>query len=836
MINETIINGTFITPPTFEFLVEKIKEQKNLALLEPCPTEVILSTCQHFADHLKKNQIWLENLGTIYGLSPNETSLLAKELNLFCQRAYLEAKLVREFKTITPFTIRRPNLKENIFEGWQPLGTILHITPGNALSLPFIAVIEGLLSGNFNILRPSHKDGGLSAALLHHLIHLDSSCTLAKYVLVLTASRDQLPNLMTLVDGVSAWGGDASLNILRAQVPSGCRFIEWGHKLSFAYLDETVHEEKWFNAIAKDVCQFDQQFCSSPQMLMVNTSNWERLLEVGSAMAQAMSVISNKYPALQPSPQEMAEITTQVHLAELESAHGEQKIKIWEDQNQNWRIILTDKPGPHSSPLFRTLLISPTTSELLVSTLQPFRRWLQTCALIARPNRYSDLAQTLLAAGVSRITAPGAMHSEYPGEPHDGVYALTQLTRRVSINPKEIWPNTRASINTVQFRPAKKWLKLPVIKKSDFISKGYNHVHSDLFFLTGGTSGKPKLSTFSYSDFHLQMQTAADGLLAAGLNPSEDRIMNLLYAGKLYGSFLSFSTIFDKLGIPHFPMGFPTIHDLPFVAKILIEHKINALFGLPSVLFLLFSQQKELLNEYRGIKKIFYGGEFLGHGQRQIFEEMGVELVQSAIYASLDAGVSGYACSHCPEGTFHLITQTQWLEILQIDNDIPVKGNEIGRLIFSSNRQSQPLQRYELGDIGRWVSNHCPCGSAEPKFELLGRLGDTIKIGGTPPTDCKSIQAFIEQRSGYQDALQIRLDYNTNHQERLSLRFSGEPKLTSTQLKEAILSHFPHFDRAVCDQRLNVQIEYNTPITQNPHSGKFPLVIDLRNSLVHATL
>ena len=834
MRHQTIINGNFITPHTFDTLLKDISEQRNAALALPCPTEAVLSACQNFANYLKDDTTWLKNLGIAHGLTSHESSSLNRELSLFCQREYLVKKLIREFKTVAPFTISRPNLKENIFEGWQALGAILHITPGNAISLPFMAVVEGLLSGNFNILKPSHKDNGLSAALLHRLISFDSSNTLVKYVAVVNASRDQLPALMALVDGVSAWGSDSSLSTLRGQVPTGCRFIEWGHKLSFTYLDQSIRDEHWFDSIAQDICEFDQQACSSPQIVMVNTSDWERLLEVGMAMTQAMTRISDKYPALQPSPQETAEITNQVHLAGLESALGEQKIKIWEDPNGYWRIILTDKPGIQPSPLFRTLLISPAPSEQLISTLQPFRHWLQTCALIAQPEDYSNLVQILLAAGVTRITAPGAMHDEYPGEPHDGVYTLAQLARRVSINPKGAWPNTKASLKVSPFQPPKEWQKLPIMKKSEFILRGHHPTHAELFFQSGGTSGQPKLSTFSYSDYHLQMETAADGLLAAGMEPATDRVMNLLYAGNLYAGFYCYSTVLDKLGVKQFPMGGPMLEDLPFVARVIIDQKVNTLVGMPNTLFLLFSQQKELLSKYRGIKKIFYGGEFLGLGQRKLFEEMGIELIRSAMYGSVDAGILGYACAHCSEGTFHLITKTQSLEILQLESDLPVEKNQIGRLIFSSNRSSQPLPRYEIGDIGRWVTQECPCGSAEPKFELLGRIGDVVKIG-TNLIDCKRIQTWVEQHSGYQGILQIRLDYNIDNQERISLCFHNQPRLTGSDLRKDLISFYPELNEGVRDQLLELEIEYNATITQNPHSGKFPLIVDLRNSLIHAT-
>lgn len=830
MRNQILIEGQLLSTLEFSIALEKIKIQRDNALTQPCPTALVLKTCQAFADYIVREPSWLNNFSSEIGV--DELDSLKKELSQFCQQEYLTQKLHREFKTASPLTIRRPKMKENIFEGWQPLGCVVHITPSNAISLPFMAIVEGLLAGNFNILRPGHKDFGLSAILLHQLISLDISGELAKYIVVVNAPKTQLYDLMKLADGVSAWGGDDALNALRAQIPNGCRFIEWGHKLSFAYLDPIDIDDQWYDNIAKDVCQFDQQACSSPQILLVNTTNWNQLLEVGIRMSQAMHHVSDWYPNLNPSPQETAEITTQIHLAQLESALDLQKTKIWEDPKRNWRIILSDKPGISPSPLFRTLLISPAPAEELVALLLPFRPWLQTCALIAEAAAYPSLAQKLITAGVTRITSAGAMHQEYAGEPHDGVYALPRLARRISISPQETWKNNRASINATQFEPADDLEQKPIMKKADFIAQGHNQNHAQIYFQSGGTSGKPKLAAFSYADYHLQMQTAADGILAAGLDPNKDCVMNLLYAGNLYGGFHCYSTVLDKLEVRQLPMAGPSIADLPFVARIIVDQGVNTLIGMPNTLFLLFSQQKELLSEYRGIKKIFYGGEFMGAGQRALYEEMGVELIRSAMYGSVDAGILGYACTHTVEGTFHLITETQALEILELEADIPVKDNQVGRLIFSSNREAQPLSRYEIGDIGRWITSPCSCGSTQPTFELLGRIGDVIKIG-TYLIDCNKIKTWIEQHTAYQGMLQIRLDYNLTDKERMTLCFSETPSLSKSALKQGLTKYYKELLESIEDELLIIDFEYNIPLTQNQHSGKFPLIIDLRLALAN---
>ena len=91
------------------------------------------------------------------------------------------------------------------------------------------------------------------------------------------------------------------------------------------------------------------------------------------------------------------------------------------------------------------------------------------------------------------------------------------------------------------------------------------------------------------------MLAAADGLLAAGLDPAHDRVMNLLYGGNLYGGMLSFYTILDKLGVPQYPMGGPVDDDFSQIAHFIVSQGVNTLVGMPGTLQRLFECEEAAL-------------------------------------------------------------------------------------------------------------------------------------------------------------------------------------------------------------------------------------------------
>lgn len=142
---------------------------------------------------------------------------------------------------------------------------------------------------------------------------------------------------------------------------------------------------------------------------------------------------------------------------------------------------------------------------------------------------------------------------------------------------------------------------------------------------------------------------------------------------------------------------------------------VTTLIGMPSTLYQLFTREEAILRDYGGIQKLLLGGEHMGVAQRDYIHGFGVKTIRSALYGSVDAGPLGHACTHCPDGVFHLMTDIQWLEIVDPLDDRPVAPGDAGRLLFTSTaREGQKVIRYDIGDMGRWLPGECPCGAPAP--------------------------------------------------------------------------------------------------------------------------
>ncbi|MBT0723115.1 hypothetical protein HH682_01400 [Rosenbergiella sp. S61] len=478
------IYGKCYSSSTTEQALSMLTETLHDTLSQPLPTDALFACARRFVKRLEDS-----------AFLPRLDAVVREDVSQFCQPDALRFKLEHELGD-APFSLRRFNLSQSHFESWRPLGVVLHVTPANAESLPFLAIVESILVGNINWLRPSTSEQGLTLELLQAFLDCDATNTLANYFAILPVEADQLALLMAHVDGVSAWGGDAALNAIRHQLPGGCRWIPWGHKISFSWLIPNAVEDRQLDALADEICRFNQLACSSSQVIFVDTESQSTLTEIGENLAQAMHRRCARWSFNQPDEKSAADITSAQAFSELDKIFNNGHNHCW--SGENWRILLQDTVGLEPSPLYRTLLLRPMPRHKLIQTLRPWRTYLQTCSLAATANDTVFLSQLLLAAGVNRITTLAGMHSSYSGEPHDGMFALNQLVRRVTVTLDADSLPGLATLD-LPLRAPDLPIAQPIMNKSDFI-ENMIQPSAKLFFRSGGSSGVPKLAGFTYRD------------------------------------------------------------------------------------------------------------------------------------------------------------------------------------------------------------------------------------------------------------------------------------------------------------------------------------------------
>jgi phenylacetate-CoA ligase len=119
--------------------------------------------------------------------------------------------------------------------------------------------------------------------------------------------------------------------------------------------------------------------------------------------------------------------------------------------------------------------------------------------------------------------------------------------------------------------------------------------------------------------------------------------------------------------------------------------------------------------------------------------EMLTRAARDRIAAAFNAPVlDNYACGEClfltngcPTNTgAHVNADWAVLEIVDADNR-PVPAGTLGAKILLTNlaNYTQPLIRYEVGDLVAYSTEACECGSRLPRIDqIVGRSGDVFKV------------------------------------------------------------------------------------------------------------
>jgi len=762
-----------------------------------------------------------------WGLDEQEIEDTLDALRHALSRPELECKLQRELGGLDPARLVRFDFRTPTYEAWVPLGLLVHVTAGNAPAAGVLSAVEGLLSGNLNVIKVASGDSGFTAEVLAALAAHDQTGQIAARLVVLhfSSSRaDWMSRVLGAADAVAVWGGEEAITGVTELVRPGTRVIDWGPKLSFAYLtDASWSDVDTLHALAADVCRLEQQACSSPQVIYLDTEDPAQVFAFAERFASVLELTGP--PPREPSQAEWAEITNTVVVTQLEEHLGLTKVH----SGEHWRVLADVRSALRTSPLYRTVWVKPLPRKQITSTLRPMRRYLQTVGLAAERSDVALLARSFVSVGVQRITTPGSMLGGYSGEPHDGVYALQRYSNRVSVQLDDRFAADASLDDLTESRqlpvPA-----VPVTAKEDF--ETLQDRPADVYFRSGGSSGAPKLSAYTWADWDEQMWVGAEALLATGLDPRHDRIMNLFFNGHMYASFVSFFAALERMNAVQFPMG-GEWGQLDAIAQAIVDNRVDTLLTAPSFVQRLFAEHGDLLKEYGGIRKIFYAGEHFGaQAIARLRDEFGVETIRSAAYATVDAGPVGYQCQASDGKVHHLFTGLHTLEILDPSTDRAVRGADPGRLVFTTHtRRGQRLERYEIGDLGRWIPGDCPCGRRTPRFELLGRTGDVFRAAAQT-LNYRRFLTILEDEFSYSGALQIELHENSTGEE-LVVRLENGRAPEPASSKTALLSRYAEVAEAVeQDELLTVRVE-NAPLEaflRTRSSGKLIAVVDQRGS------
>jgi hypothetical protein len=424
---DNIFRGEAVLKEDFVSKLSELQDiiQRDLRL-EPLMPQVVIEAAHKLCMEIDQQEVvqQLEALGIPTWASREYVQVTINSLSREALQLKLQAELGKN-----PFIWKAAG--EGIEEKEQSLGVLMHIGAGNALGLSAFSVLEGLLTGNINILKLPENEGGLSSRILLRLAEIEPRLKPYIYVLDVSSRENEIIyKLIEMADAVTIWGSDEAISAIRQLVPPFIPVIEWGHRLSFAYFTEKSDNESDLEELAKEVCLTDQLYCSSPQCVFFEIDSKAELQGFAEKLAKQLQYMSVQFPSAVRPIDVQAQITMTQELIKMEEILGEKRLIT--DKARQYSIMMDYKPELKPSPLFRNIWVMPVKREKLLGLLRKHRGHLQTVGLSCKKEELDELSGIFFAAGINRITKCGQMSLNYLGEPHDGSYALSRYVRIVN--------------------------------------------------------------------------------------------------------------------------------------------------------------------------------------------------------------------------------------------------------------------------------------------------------------------------------------------------------------------------------------------------------------------
>lgn len=428
-----LVNGKILDAEQCETVLNEL-DQRILRTLEKdrLNPDTVIAACDRLVANLDES--YYLNSMSEFGI---DTALGRQYINearqMFCGeslRHRLKTELGENYGRPNTFipADRNYRVTEEIF----PLGVLLHIAAGNADGLPAFSVLEGLLTGNINILKLPAAEGGATVRLLRELIKAEPA--LAEYIYVFDYSSKDIEHIETLiaaVDAVVVWGGKEAVTALRKLVPPNIRLIEWGHKISFAYVTEQGITADGLAGLAFNIAETDQLLCSSLQGILIDTDDMEKVYDF---CGQFLPVLEQ---AVRQSGHKTGigirhQAALKLYNEELESMYRNSKIY----PGENCSLIAYPDKAPETSIQFGNAWVKPLPHRELTAALHPYKNYLQTVSLLCGETEQAMLSEMIFRAGAVRICPGENMSTTYCGAPHDGEYPLRRYTKTVNTESK----------------------------------------------------------------------------------------------------------------------------------------------------------------------------------------------------------------------------------------------------------------------------------------------------------------------------------------------------------------------------------------------------------------
>jgi hypothetical protein len=300
------------------------------------------------------------------------------------------------------------------------------VLAGNVFTAAIRAVTLPLLLGMPVLAKSAGQDSAFVAWLTRALNSADPALGSAFQYVDFSSQQEALTRaLFEGADTVVAYGSDATLRAVRAELGADVSFIGHGHGLGAAWIDRGALQDRASaarvaEALALDVAAYDQRGCMSPLLAWVTTGQAVSPAAFSQLVFDALGALARSLPR-GPLPLDVA--GAQLSFRGIGALRG----TLLEGDGY---AVAYDGDGPlRVSPGYRNLLLLDLPdAEALPKQLSPLGVHLK-CLGLAGVDDVRSVRQALPARVAPRLCAVGRMQEPPLDALQDGLSAWEGLVR-----------------------------------------------------------------------------------------------------------------------------------------------------------------------------------------------------------------------------------------------------------------------------------------------------------------------------------------------------------------------------------------------------------------------
>ncbi len=310
---------------------------------------------------------------------------------------------------------------------------LVHITAGN-LPIPALqSIVFGVLLRSAQFVKCARGASLLPRLFAHSLYDAERKLGACLEIADWRGGNAELEKcLFAEANCVTATGSDESLAAIRKLVPSGTRFVGYGHRLSFAYITSglltRLHASRVAARAAHDVTAWNQLGCLSPHVIYVESGGQLSAEQFAEMLAEELRRREESEPRGELPVEVAAAISSRRSFYEVRAAHSPDT-RLWCSKDSTaWTVVFEADPKFQTSCLNRFIYVKAVANLTeALKNADGVRGQILTVGLAAPEDRAQTLATELARWGVTRVCPLGQMQEPPLTWRHDGRPALADL-------------------------------------------------------------------------------------------------------------------------------------------------------------------------------------------------------------------------------------------------------------------------------------------------------------------------------------------------------------------------------------------------------------------------